>query len=345
VDVSIREDSPAADAGTAAHLLLATLVETGVAPWDDVADVAKAHGCDPDELRMLLACGVRLWRDVAPSFVNARTELQADLTHGALTLTGHMDLVAIATASARVADFKTGRKDSDYSAQLRGYAALVFAAWPELEEVTATALWVRDGEIENYTITRAQNEAWLDQVERTLTTWDGAYHPAPARCLYCRRAHECQGRTALVRREVSAIAATDAEGLDLAAMPPEAVIDLVERAAMVAKLAERLRAAVKEHVQLAGDVVAADGRRLTVVQEPRREVDALAAWPVLEAQGFQDEDFAACMKLSVSALEKRVATKAGRGKGAAATRALNEALNAAHAIRTKTTEKLTTKRG
>src|SRR5690606_40152435 len=79
-------------------------------------------------------------------------------------------------------------------------------------------------------------------------------------------------------------------------------------------------------------IFTADGR-LTLVHETRRELDTLAAWPVLEASGFDDDDFAECVKLSLSKVEKRVAQKSGRGKGKAAIQELDRKstrLNSSH---------------
>lgn len=342
-EIRIREDVAAADAGTAGHELLAKLVDTGTVPWDSVADVAAKHGADPDEVRMLLACGAKLWQQVSGSFVNARTEVEGSLTRGGLTLTGHEDVLAIALRAARVGDWKTGRKDSNHEHQLRGYASLVFDAWPELEEVTATALWVRDQEIENYTITRAQNERWLDELVRRVTQWDGVYHPEARRCLYCPRQHECPGREALVKRDVAAFTTGPGPVLDLASMEPAQVFEIYEKAEEVGKLAERVRTAIKQHVKALGDVEA-DGKRLTIVSEPHRVLDPLASWPVLESLGFTDADFAAVVKLGVTALEKHVSVKAGKGKGAGAVRVLTAQLEAANAVGTKNVEKLVSRR-
>jgi phosphoglycerate dehydrogenase-like enzyme len=71
----------------------------------------------------------------------------------------------------------------------------------------------------------------------------------------------------------------------------------------------------------------------------------LKAFPVLrEELGFKDEELAACMKLRLGEIEKIVAKRAGRGKGAAAKRDLQARLEEADAIVLHTTEELTTRR-
>jgi hypothetical protein len=91
-------------------------------------------------------------------------------------------------------------------------------------------------------------------------------------------------------------------------------------------------------------VVGADGERLEVVLEPRREIDPLAAWPVLE-QRLTDAELAGCLSVSVKAIEDAVAVKAEKRKGAAAKRELAAALEAAQALHVKHVAKLITRRG
>ncbi len=78
--------------------------------------------------------------------------------------------------------------------------------------------------------------------------------------------------------------------------------------------------------------------------EGRRELDLLLAFPVLVAAGFDDDDMAEIIDVSIAAAEGVAARKAGKGKGAPAARALEAALAAAGAITTTTTTKLVVKR-
>jgi hypothetical protein len=71
----IDERSEAADLGTAAHEGLAEMVSQGRVQWDDVGELAKRHGVDERELRILLALGQKLWDQVSSSFPGADTEM------------------------------------------------------------------------------------------------------------------------------------------------------------------------------------------------------------------------------------------------------------------------------
>lgn len=295
---------------------------------------------------MLCAMATKLWRNVADSFRGAMTEVEliAEPVPGT-TLTGHADLLAVASNAIRVGDWKFGRKDSDYSQQLRGYAALGLLHSSDIEEATGTILWVRDCEIENYTMKRSALGEWIEEFRSTVVEWDGVYRPGK-QCTFCPRSHECPAANALIRRDVAAmndrelVARAESE-LDL--MAPAEIIELHRKADVVRRYCERVRDAIKAHVEKHGDV-AANGSVLTIETQNRRSLDPLRAFPVLESVGFGDEDFARVMDLRISKVEKVVAEKAGKGGGAAAKRELDAALRKVGAIEVTETKQLQEKR-
>lgn len=340
--VRVEEVGEAANLGSAGHEAFRPLAENGAVDWASLPEIATRWDVDGDELRMLCAMATRLWVAVGETFRGALTEvpLSAEVLPG-VVLTGHVDLVASAGTVARIADWKTGRKDSDYSHQMRAYGTLMLLDDPSLTEVTVTVLWVRDGEIENYTLTREAMAVWLGELRERVVEWNGTYRTGP-HCEHCKRWHECGPATALVRRDVAMLLDVDAAAA-IAAMPPAQLIELHRKASLVGRLADRVRDAIKAHVVASGDVESEDAR-LTIAVEERRTLDPAAAWPVLEAEGFGDEDFGAVVELRVSKVEKRVAEKAGRGKGAGAVRALSARLADAGAVKTREVHKLVEKR-
>jgi hypothetical protein len=335
-DLLIDQTNEAGNNGTAAHKCLENLFSNNSIDWDAVEDTAKKYEADPEEVRMLCSLAVPLWRKIAPSFAGFRmTELEGTMLveEGFPLLTGHLDGVATNGRVARALDWKTGRKDFDYSHQMKAYGTLVLLGNPSLEECTITIVWVRTGEIENYTMTQADAHAWVKELREKVLHWDGVYHPGSPQCDHCRRFHECEAARALARSYVATF--TEAvvgrvEG-DLSAMTPAEKLDLFNKAAFVGELSERVQRAIKSDVELNGDIVA-DGKRLTIATRNPRSVNVLAAWPILREEGFDDEDFAAVTKLSISNIEKRVKEKAGRGNGAAACRSLDVRLRNAGAI-------------
>ena len=76
-----------------------------------------------------------------------------------------------------------------------------------------------------------------------------------------------------------------------------------------------------------------------VPAEGPREVDTLRAWPSL-VKRLTDEELAPCLKVRIGEMEAAGKAKAGKGKGAAAIRELNEELKAAGAVSRETTQRL-----
>lgn len=346
--VPVAEDSEAGANGTAVHEVLRPLAEGGSVDWATVGDIAAKYGADLEEVRILSAMATKLWPAIADSFRGALTEVELSTDVGfdtGASLSGHVDLLTVTGTVARAGDWKTGRKDSDYSHQMRAYGALVLADDVALTEVTVTVIWIRDGEIENYTMSRSDAEKWFVELHDRVVDWDGVFHPG-SHCMFCQRSHECEAANALVRRDVAAIsdrAVVARAEAELSLMAPGEIIELNRKAELVEKYADRVRKAIKAHVIATGDIVA-NGVRLTIETEERRGLDALKAWPVLEGVGFADNDFAECMDLRVSRVEKRVATKAGRGNGASAVRDLAAKLEAAQAVEVTEVKKLREKR-
>lgn len=344
--IALNETHEMATLGTAAHEALRSLAETGSIAWDEIPGLAERYNVPVAELRMLCAQAAKTWPTISASFVDALTEveLSVEVVPGVL-LSGHLDLLSISGTVARSGDWKTGRVDSDYAHQMKAYGALVLLDNADLTEVTITIIWVRAGEIENYTMNRAGLKRWLASLLDVVVNWDGVYRTG-AHCAHCARSHECAAANALVRRDVAAM--SDQELVEraenaLETMTAEEKIELLRKADMVAGYAERVRKAIKADVLENGDVVA-NGVRLTIDTEQRRDIDSLAAWPVLEAAGFGDEEFARCIDIRVSKAEKLVAERAGRGKGAAAVRELSAALQSAGAISVREIQKLSAKR-
>lgn len=349
--VPVNEANDAADVGTAAHDGLAGLVRTGRIDWDGVPALAKKHGVEEPELRMLLALGQKIWAQVAASFPNASAEAELKYELSGVRLTGHADVIAYDAHSGtlRVADFKSGRLDSDYAEQLRGYMALGLLTVSASLRAEAGVLWLREGDYEPYSMDRAQLLAWLKRIEDEIVNWDGQFRPG-AHCSHCPRSHECSAANALARRDMAVILDKDLPGHledseTIRAMrerDPDGLVDLLERARRVKKIAERVEAAAKEEVLRAGDVLGKE-KRLTLQDRETRSLDAWAAFPVLQAE-LDDAEMAQVIDISLHKAEELVAAKAGKGNGAKSKRELSAKLAEAGAIKTSTSRSLVVRR-
>ena len=333
--VRIVETSPQARDGTAAHELLRGLPETGRVDWGALEGVCERHQADPTEVRCLVSNGVALWPDLEPRFAGGVAESELRLEHDGITLTGHTDLTAFRTEEggaprhlARILDWKGGRLDSDYRWQMVGYCALTLHNFPELAEATATVVWLRDRDLENYTLTRDELAPWLAEVADKLH-WDGHSFTPGSHCQYCPRSHECPARLALVAECARAV--TDRPRPNLSTMQPDELIALYDMAGEVERLAKRTREAIRTRVLWEGDI-AGSKHALRGSREHRRHLDLLKAWPVLEGQGFGDRDFAECLTLHAPNVERLVRERAPRGQKTRAIRELREALTHAEAL-------------
>lgn len=346
--VRIDPYNPAASLGTAVHEALRTLAESGRVPWALLGQLAARYGVAETELRMLAGAAAKLWTDVKDSFPGAVTEAAIEATFHGVRLTGHVDLLSLAARRARGGDWKSGRKDSDHSQQLRGYAALIHAAAPDpLDEVTMTALWLRTREIENYTMDRTDYARWQQEFRERLTEWDGVtYHPGDD-CQHCPRVHECAHGRAYLQSAVAVVADRQALGeveCEIERFTPDELIGLLRKCAMVEAYAKRAREAIRQHVERHGGELTGTDDKLAIETRAEREIDPLAAWPVLERAGFTDEDLAACVRMRASIIDQVVASKTARGKKGEAIKALNKELEDAGAMTRAATAYLNVRR-
>lgn len=266
-----------------------------------------------------------------------------------IRLTGHVDAISTQGDRAHILDHKTGRKDSDYSQQALGYCALALITNDRLVSASCTVLWIRDQEVEFYSMDRKRLYEWMYQLEKEVVQWDQTWRPG-AHCSHCPRSHECSAANALARRDMAVILDKDLPGHledaeTIRAMrerDPDGLVDLLERARRVKKIAERVEAAAKDEVLRAGDVLGKE-KRLTLQDRETRSLDAWAAFPVLQAE-LDDAEMAQVIDISINQAEEIVSKKAGKGNGARAKRELNAKLAEAGAIKTSTSRSLVVRR-
>lgn len=346
--VPVNETHKAADTGTAGHEGHATMVRTGQVDWEAVPGLAKKHEVEEAELRVLLALGAQLWEKLRDSFPNASAEVPLKKQIGRVLLTGHPDVMAASGTVLRILDWKDGRLDKDYREQLLGYCALGLLT-TGAESAESGIAWVRDGEFEAHSMDREALWIWMQRIEDEIVQWNGTYRPG-AHCHYCPRSHECPAANALARRDFAIVADRDLPGRiedgptlrEMIQREPEKIVALLERADLAAKVAERVRAAIKEEVIRAGDIVGG-GKRLTLQRKERRHLNVLQAFPILQEK-LEDPEMAEVIDISLPKASELIGKKAGKGNGARAKRELEAELVHAGAIETSTTTSLVVRR-
>lgn len=334
--VEVEAVGEAAETGTAAHACFEQLPRNGAIDWDSIDRICDELEGDSEEVRFLCIKAERMWATLKNHFPSALTEVHTrydlpSLNVEWLRLSGHIDLFTLTGTWARILDWKTGRLDANYSHQMKAYMAMILEEFPHLEGATATIVWVRTEDVENYTMTRAEAREWLAKFRTMIVDWDGVYHTGD-HCGHCRRAHECDAGNELARTYVSAIADVGLHDINaaIATMEPDAAIALYHRAKMVRDIAEKALDALKIRAH-AGEIRGTE-TRLEMQKENRRAVDIVLAWPVLEGLGFTPEDYARVMKMSISKCEQVMADRAPRGEGKAARARVAKLLQQAGAI-------------
>lgn len=341
----LNENNAAARTGSAAHKCAESLPATGSIEWDRIDAISDEYDTDSNELRYLCRQAQRIWTDGAvivngekrrlrDSFQCASTEIAISHTLSILGLriTGTLDGLVISGNVGRAYDWKFGRLDSDYYHQMMAYASMLLEEFEFLEEVTITILWARDQEIENYTITRTKAREWLERAEREVVMWDGVYRPSE-KCVHCPRSYECHAFNALARRNAAVLFDLDVAtiGDQLQTMEPDRVIELERKAKMLGVVCGKAREAVHDLVKKKGEVVGSKAK-LCVYNQPRRELDVIKTWELIESLGLTEKDLVAITKLSVSKLEQLVRDRAEKGSGAKAVRLLGEKLEQVGAV-------------
>jgi hypothetical protein len=322
----IEAHNGASDLGNGAHDAMRSIVKDMPV---DVETMALRHFVDPKELGPLVAFGYKAWDELRCSYPLPETEVTVELEIEQLRLTGHIDLLSVVGVQGRLVDWKSGRKESvDYYAQLLGYAVcLLFGRG--LSEVIATVVWLRSQTIETFRFTRADALAFVERLGEHVR--NGRYRHGE-HCAYCPRSHDCPALVAVTRRD-AAMFAMGADAVDaLVEQAPAAVIvDARRRLKVIETFAESFDKACRRRIHADGPLDSGDGTLLSLVEENgKREVDTEKAWPIL--QDTLGDDLASCVTVSAARADEAVAKKAGKGKGAAAKRALAAALEEAGAV-------------
>lgn len=349
--LSIDEVHEGGALGSAAHECLRSLPECGRIDWAGVTEVAQRHHVaeQEPELRMLLALGQNRWNELKDSFPDAVTELPVKFDGGEFELTGHIDVHGSTMDRVYILDWKTGRLDHDYSEQLKGYAALALLEDDALVEATAGIVWLRTGEWEHYTMRREELGAYLRRLKSIVVDWDGTFR-AGDHCHHCPRSHECPARHALVRRDVAAFLggelteyACDQNALER--LPAAELHALLASADLVHDIAARVRKEMRALVERKGDIVHPEtGARLTLEKTQKRHLEVIPSFPVLTAHGFEDQEFAEVVDISLAKAEDVVARKAPYRGGKKAKEKLRADLEAVGAIKTEPVARLVTRR-
>lgn len=320
----------AAAAGTAVHAALEEVVRNG-----EVSDSRK-HMRDAgvpedlwDECDMLIAFGRKQWDEYGHNYPIPDTEVSLEHAGSGVNLTGTIDVLSVGSISATIQDWKTGRLDSDHWHQMRGYAFLVVANFPEIETVKATVVRLR--EMEQETCEWDADDLWKwweSTIVKRIVGEKGTFKPG-AHCAHCPAGMQCTAKSQVTNHALAVLAQPEP---NFAAMSPERLGNVYAAVGMIERACAATKDAIKSTVQACGPLPLGDGLSLALKTETRETLEPIKAWEVLSPLADEAE-LSKAVRISKTAALSAVMAKAGRGMKGKAAQAAMEQLRAVGAVK------------
>jgi hypothetical protein len=315
------------DLGHAAHKALAQFV---MASEPDLVAIAREHGVDVDDLEPLVAFGRKAWGDIGRYFPGVFTErlINSDLGKGTVDLLSLThEPAADLHSTITVGDWKSGRNRREHRRQVQAYAEAARQSFgmPASGKITTIVVWLRFAEIEVMQFTAED----LDGFRRDFAALEpriGKEYAPGEHCTGCRREYECEARAAFLRSGANALVAANQDGIT-----PARLAELYPQAQMLEKALEAYRTALKLAL-VGGPLPIGNGKQIELVEAHRAIIDPRAARPVLEANGFTDEDIARTLTVSKGAIEAIAGERAPKGTKTRHQAAIINALESAGAV-------------
>ena len=312
--ITERPAGPEARLGSAVHECLRLHVE-GL-DYDAQA-IARRWDVDAAEVRQLAAKGRRCWEAMRPYFgdpscyLTEAPQLWED-KEARILLTGHVDLLSYLPGDiATLADWKTGQVEPDAIDQLRAYAWLVLQDTPDVSEVWAWLVLVREGEAVRWVWTRAELADWWQgfaaRLRGPITFTPGGH------CAYCRRQATCEARIGWLRCSKALVTTTvGALEFGLSAPTLAELVPLLEGIKALEVFCENARSVIKGTLEANGGVVRHGEREMRLREVETRRLDYAAGAQVL-AQWLPPERLPEVLSVNKSKCEEIIHATSPRG--------------------------------
>jgi hypothetical protein len=315
---AIRIESPNdhADLGTAVHWLLSESIVSPPSDEDLITTAAMRFSVDKDELSRLFWWAWHQWREIRQWFPHPSTEQYMEYESSGVKLTGHVDVMSVVVGGeVRIADWKSGRLDSDYEQQIRAYCWLALQEYPRYDTAYGVTIRVRDRVTDGWRWTRDELQAWWDALVDRLTREDRPYNPG-LHCAYCPRGATCPAKTALVQQAAECLLVDNPMGT-LPDDPAERAViygQVIDQITVLSRMCDQARAVIKSDVVAAGGrMPIGDGRVLVITSSNRTEIAATPQSLTL-IETLVGDDLPQCVSVSKSELEKSVKATVARGQ-------------------------------
>ena len=319
-DIQIYSESgPPAWMGTAVHALLAEHLRTGRDPdAHEIDTAAHQHSVEAEELRILYYMGRDIWI-AYKSIISVRTiETQMSSQVGEIELVGTADLLGEYVddddeKTLVVWDWKSGRLDSDYTDQLKGYALMALRACPEYNKIKIFTAWIRTREVDIADFTRDEAEEWSDKLA-TVCKRQTEYCVGEGTCTYCPIATTCPAYRAEMGQIISLVSANLTPETAIVDMDPITTAACYSQVVMLEKWAGHAKQVIRALVRTHGSLPTPDGGHLELTEEQRATLDPERALPVIqEYLGTDPNAYMSAIKISKGGVEKLVRAAAPKG--------------------------------
>jgi hypothetical protein len=322
--------------GTAVHKACAAIVEGGEADTGALAaQYALSEPAKIDMIRMIAAFHA-WWAQNMHLFPRAASEIAMRTE----TLSGHADIVSLNDEGTvlRIADVKTTRLENvDYLPQGMEYLWLGarFNQFKTAERFQFVQVFVRDWTASvSQEFTRADLDAWHDDLEQRLEHWDGRTYNPGGHCWYCGRCATCPGLNHELATITPDLNHVLQDGIDK--ISDARCVDLWDQIGVALKFLNRARELIKlRAVGYGGRTIIGAERDLVLTEQTRRHLRPMAAWPVLK-QYVTDPELEPAVKISKDVALAAVAAKAPRGAKGKVKKKVEAELEAADAFTTET---------
>lgn len=325
--------------GSAAHEAGAAYITNGQVL--DTRELALRHNIDDnDELEYLIGSIRHAWEaELSKRFPDIVVEDRLEVTLHEdddlrVVLSGSPDGISHGATSVGVLDWKSGRLRENFYFQVEAYA-LLCSEVSGMTKATATVVWLRDRQWENFTFNESQLQ-WLKKAIVSAVTAPQKTYRVGEHCVYCPRFAECPARRNMVAQSMMDIHNANSQ-------PTIAVKDVGTTLAAgkcVKKAVDEYRDLLMHQIKhLGASIPVGEGRELVAQPVSRRVINARKAWPILKKE-LTDDQLAEITSLGVGKVQKAIQANATSGSKKERSEAIMAALDTAGALKSVEHEQL-----
>lgn len=349
-EMLVDTSGPWSNFGNAGHEIMGQIVKHDLTYMPDLSKAIDEYKVEDEKaLRIALYRGLKEYKEVIRPSVDLETLVSEERMERKLNdkylLTGHTDFAALMTDHSALfaSDWKFGNV-TDHWNQLKSYAFLLFQQFPGVDRVLLGAYFFRNNErsVKEFTRDHIENE-WRHQFIEALE--GETLRPGYDNCVYC-PVITCSARDTLARSTMTALATIDEDQSTAVAMA-----DKYQDVQLVKKFIDKYYDHLKDHIKMTGEEIPlSNGKVLGLIQGHRGTLYLWEALPLLKDYFDMDNDeliehLKSCLTIKKTDLLDIVGRSAGYKMIGKEKKRITEEMESAGAIRIKTFDKLTLKKG